>query len=306
VSPAYTLVVVAYHRPDHLRRLLDGVAQGPAAPRGIVVVNVEGDAEVERVATAAGATTVVVPNRGYAAAVNRGVQAVSTGITVFSGDDLQVSAAALARLAEALAAGVADVAVPQLLDTEGHAEASARPLPTPGRILLEWALTGDRPHTGRRFVQKWRRPERTERVEAFDAALVAVRTDVLRAVPLPEAYFLYWEELDWSFRLRAAGRRAVLVPDATVRHEGGRADVRPDKQRLLARNAVRCVARTQGRSAAARVWPAVVLWQLRLLVADGLRALLGREHRLDARWAGVHAAVGAWREIDTTPQERAA
>ena len=70
-----------------------------------------------------------------------------------------------------------------------------------------------------------------------------------------------------------------------------------DKQRLLARNAVRCVRRTQGRFAAARAWPVVVLWQLRLLVVDTLRMLGGRQNRAGARLAGVGAALGAWREF---------
>jgi hypothetical protein len=82
-----------------------------------------------------------------------------------------------------------------------------------------------------------------------------------------------------------------------VHHAGGRADVRADKQRLLARNAVRCVYRTQGRWAAMRAWPVVVLWQTRLLVADSIRGLLGRGDRIGARLAGVRAAVGAWREF---------
>jgi hypothetical protein len=98
----------------------------------------------------------------------------------------------------------------------------------------------------------------------------------------------------------------VLVPDAVVRHAGGRDDVRADKQRLLARNAVRCVYRTQGRRAAVRAWPIVMLWQLRLLVVDGLRALLGRENRVPARAAGVAAAFGAWREFAEPPAGEAA
>jgi hypothetical protein len=46
-----------------------------------------------------------------------------------------------------------------------------------------------------------------------------------------------------------------------------------------------------------RAWPIVVLWQLRLLAVDGARAVLGRGDRSAARWAGVGAAVGAWREF---------
>ena len=292
-----TLVVVAYHRPVSLRRLLDGLdAGGTSSPR-VVVVNVEGDHDVESVAREFGATEVTVPNLGYAAAVNRGVREVRDEVTVFCGDDVEIDAASLRRLVATVATGAADVAAPRIVDTDGRVEASVRALPTPGRLLVEWAMTPDRPSPGLGHVEKWRRPTTTEQVDAFDAALVATRTSVLRATPLPEDYFLYWEELDWCWQLRAAGLRSVVVPDAVVRHAGGRDDVRADKQRLLARNAVRCVYRTQGRFAAVRAWPVVVLWQLRLLVVDAVRAVTGHGDRAGARLAGVGAALGAWREF---------
>jgi GT2 family glycosyltransferase len=303
MSAPFTFVVVVYHRTEPLTRLLTGVcaSQPEACPR-IVVVNKEDDPDVRRVAESFGATVIAAPDDGYAAGVNRGVEEVDTEITVFSSDDLEVTTESLHRLVTTVAAGVSDVAVPQILDLDGHVQGSVRALPTPGRLFVEWAATVDRPLARTGHIQKWRRPRVTERVDAFDAALVAVRTNVVREHPLPEEYFLYWEEMDWCYRLHAVGRQSVLVPDAVVRHAGGRDDVRPDKQRLLARNAVRCVYRTQGRAAALRAWPVVVLWQLRLLVVDVVRAVLGRENRVPARVAGVTAAARAWHEA--VPDER--
>ncbi len=298
IPQPFTVVVVVYHRSEPLRRLLGGIVADPVEPQPrLVVVNLEDDLDVRSVAEEFGATVVVAPDRGYAAAVNRGALEVTDGITVFACDDLEVDATSLRRLVDTVASGAADVAVPRIVDLAGHEEASIRALPTPRRILLEWALTSDRPRPGSHRVQKWRRPQVTERVDAFDAALVAVHTEVLQRHPLPEDYFLYWEEIDWCWQLRDAGQRAVLVPDAVVQHAGGRDDVRADKQRLLARNAVRCVFRTQGRAAAMLAWPIVILWQVRLLVVDGLRTRRGGRNRIPARAAGVGAAICAWREF---------
>ena len=298
VPEPFTVVVVVYHRSEPLRRLLGGIVAEPVEPQPrLVVVNLEDDPEVRVVAHEFGATVVVAPDRGYAAAVNRGALEVTDEITVFACDDLEVDATSLRRLADTVSSGTADVAVPRIVDLSGREEASIRALPTPGKILVEWALTSDRPRPGARRIQKWRRPRVTERVDAFDAVLVAVHTEVLQRHPLPEGYFLYWEEIDWCWQLRDAGQRAVLVPDAVVQHAGGRDDVRADKQRLLARNAVRCVFQTQGRTAAVLAWPIVVLWQVRLLVVDGLRALRGGSNHLPARAAGVGAAIAAWREF---------
>ena len=110
-----------------------------------------------------------------------------------------------------------------------------------------------------------------EAIDTSTRVMVAMRADVLRSTPLPEEYFLYWEELEWFWHLRAAGRRVVIVPSAAVIHDGGRVDVRPEKSRLLARNAVRCVRRTQGRR---RPWVLSWLswaWNLRLVAVDVVR-----------------------------------
>ena len=99
--------------------------------------------------------------------------------------------------------------------------------------------------------------------------------------------------------LRERGARVEYRPEATCRHDGGRSDVRPEKSRLLARNAVRCVRRTQGRGAGVAAYVIVVLWNARLAIADGARAGLGRVPRTQAhaRRAGFRAAIGSWREL---------
>jgi len=83
-------------------------------------------------------------------------------------------------------------------------------------------------------------------------------------------------------------------PEVVVTTIGGRTDVRPEKARLLVRNAVRCVRRTQSRRAAVVTLPIVMLWQLRLLLQAAVRRS-GRQS-MTSRLAGCAAAVGAWRE----------
>ena len=54
---------------------------------------------------------------------------------------------------------------------------------------------------------------------AHGAAMMVRREAVGKAGPMPEEYFLYYEELDWSERLREAGYRIVYDPRATVFHK---------------------------------------------------------------------------------------
>jgi N-acetylglucosaminyl-diphospho-decaprenol L-rhamnosyltransferase len=298
---ALTLVVVAYHRPDALDRLL-AAATDPAV--ATVVVVVDEDPAVAEVARRRGAVVVPLPgNPGYAAAVNRGVAAATTEVVVFCNDDLVVDAPTLLALADVVRSGAVAVAAPVLVDADGVAARPVSPLPTIGALALEWMLLPDRPvrGLGRLPVQKWRTPTAPSVVPAVMAAIIAVRTEMVRALPLPEEYFLYWEESEWFHRLHRAGCRVEVRPELQARHAGGRDDVRPDKSRLLARNAVRCVRRTQGRAAAAVAVPIVVAWNARLVAADGVRHARRRDERsgavLRARWAGLVAACGSVREV---------
>jgi GT2 family glycosyltransferase len=297
-----TAVVVGFHRPESLAELLRGL-DDPALRR--VVVNVEADSEVRAVAEVAGATVVDLPgNPGYAAAVNAGAAVADDGVVVFLNDDCRIDARDLLHLAAVVATGEADVAVPRVLDGDGVLERTISAVPTPKSLLREWAFLPDHPvgtmgdHVR---VEKWRAPRAPERIEAAAAVVVATRRDLLLAHPLPEEYFLYWEESDWFWHLRAEGAVVQYRPDATCVHVGGRDDVRPDKSRLLARNAVRCIRRTQGRAAGLAAIGIVIVWNLRLVVTDLLRMVVRpsstRRSRLGARWAGLAAACTSWGEL---------
>ncbi|MGH9277649.1 MAG: glycosyltransferase family 2 protein [Acidimicrobiales bacterium] len=287
-------VIVAFHDPNPLARLL-----GTLAHPGVdaLVVNVEADPAVAAVAATAGVGHLALDgNPGYAAAVNAGAERFDDGLVVFMNDDLEASAEHVLALASVVGSGEADVAMPAVVNGAGHTEGVILALPTPASLAWEWLLLPDAPvpwMNGHVQVEKWRRPDRPERVDAASAFMVATSARLLHQVPLPVEYFLYWEESEWFWWLQKAGAVVQVRPDVVVRHGGGREDVRPDKSRLMARNAVRCVRRTQGRMAAALAVPVVVAWNLRLVVT----AAVHRREFLGARLAGLRAAVGAWTEV---------
>lgn len=45
-----------------------------------------------------------------------------------------------------------------------------------------------------------------------------LRTPLVKKLPLEERYFLYWEDVDYSFRLRAGGRRIRMCQDSVLYH----------------------------------------------------------------------------------------
>lgn len=50
-------------------------------------------------------------------------------------------------------------------------------------------------------------------------AILARRAAIERAGMLDASYFLYWEDVEWCFRLRHAGYRLLIVPRAVIYHK---------------------------------------------------------------------------------------
>lgn len=62
-------------------------------------------------------------------------------------------------------------------------------------------------------------PDELREVDYVTGACFLVRRSVVRRVGLmPEDYFLYFEETDWCLRIRAAGWRLLIAPDARAWH----------------------------------------------------------------------------------------
>jgi GT2 family glycosyltransferase len=294
-------VVVCYHRHESLRIMASALAD----PRiELVVVNAEVDPEIAGIAEAAGAVHVPLQgDPGYATAVNLGARHVSSDIVVFMNDDLHISPETVLALRDAVAAGEGDVVVPAVFDAEGLPEATIKAPPTPVALAREVLLLPDHPIgalRNRLRVEKWRQPEGPEEIDACGAPIIACRTTLLREQPMPEDYFLYWDEIEWFWHVRKAGRRVVYRPDLRVRHIGGRRDVSAMKSRLITRNAVRCVRRTQGLVAAAAAFWIMLAYNIRLVLTASLRVALGRpaaRHELTARLAGLSETPASFREL---------
>ncbi|HEX8598932.1 MAG TPA: glycosyltransferase family 2 protein [Chloroflexia bacterium] len=67
-------------------------------------------------------------------------------------------------------------------------------------------------------------PDHVPAVSAYDTewlagtCILARRSAVEQVGLMDAAYFLYWEDVDWCYRLRMAGYRLLVVPGARIRH----------------------------------------------------------------------------------------
>jgi N-acetylglucosaminyl-diphospho-decaprenol L-rhamnosyltransferase len=67
----------------------------------------------------------------------------------------------------------------------------------------------------------------TAEVDWVTGAVLMARRSAIQTVGfLDERYFLYWEDLDWCYRMRQAGWRIYRVPEARAVHLQRREGVR--------------------------------------------------------------------------------
>ena len=164
--------------------------------------------------------------RGFAANANAGMRALNRGRYALL---LNPDVIALPGLLDRLVAFMdthpqAAIAAPQLYNDDGTVQPNCRRFPTPGALALR-ALRVD---------ELWRSPSvrhyltiDTAEVDWVTGAVLVVRRSAIEAVGwLDENYFLYWEDLDWCFRMRQAGWGVYRVPGAKAIHAQRREGVR--------------------------------------------------------------------------------
>ena len=238
------VVIVNYNTCGDLQNCLASLRASAArfTRRTLVVDNDSNDASVETVRASFGDVAEVIEtglNGGYAYANNIGLRALGLG----QGQPLDT----LPRYAlllnpdtvlppDALDAAVAfmdahpDVGVfgPKLVRQDGSLDlACRRSFPTPAVSFYRLAgLSRLFPHsrTFGRYNLTYLDPDQQADVDSVVGAFMLLRTAALEpAGLLDEAFFMYGEDIDLCFRIKALGWRVVYYPQVTVLHLKGAA-----------------------------------------------------------------------------------
>ena len=268
------VVVVNYGSSDLLRRnLADAQTLGDDV-RVVVVDNRSTAAErsaVTELARQRGWDLVPSPgNPGFGAATNAGIaRARELGCATFCclNPDAVVTPEVLAELRRASLADPAALLAPRLVDSSGQTVFAG------STVGLRDGRTGSRTGTARSRgpVEDW----------LTGACLVISAEMVDRTGGYAEDYFLYWEDVDLSHRVQAAGGHLVVRHDMVAVHdEGGTQGERrgPAKSDLYyrynCRNRLLFAARNLGRRDLLRwvVRTPVTSWEI--LLRGGRRQLL--------------------------------
>jgi GT2 family glycosyltransferase len=197
-------VVVVYYRAGYatLRATVDAVlGESPVSPERLVIVDsASGDNCVAAVCADTGTRALTLPtNRGFAAAVRAGLEALSPDLdpVLVLTHECVVAPGCVQRLMATMTEGVG-IAAPRLTLPDGRA----------------WS-------DGGRFGSIWRRP-RHETVALFDrrvvdwvdGAAMLCRRSVVEALPVD--YGMYFEDVELGWICRRRGLRVVVAGDATA------------------------------------------------------------------------------------------
>lgn len=274
-----TVVVPHWNRAELLERLLGTLrGQSLAARRVIVVDGASTDGSAER-AEALGADVVrLKENRGFAYAVNRGVEEARTEWVAVVNNDVELEAGCLQALGEEAERAEAWFAGPRLVK-RGEEE----------RLDGCWDLLA-------RSGCAWRAGHGAEGGGAFGVGreirfvpltAALVRRELFERVgPLDERFGSYLEDVEFGLRCALQGLRGVYVARAEARHEGSATlgAWSPRMVELMARNQVWL---------AAKHFPARYWWPM--VVGQGLWGAVALRHGAGWAWLkGKAAGVRGW------------
>ncbi|SDS48856.1 glycosyltransferase [Microlunatus soli] len=287
------LVVVNYGSAALIDRNVGDLAGGSGAGHRIVVVdNYSGEAErarVDRLCRRHGWTSVLLDsNTGFAGGVNAGlVAARGLGADAFLllNPDAMITAETITALHDQVRANPLQLVAPRVTRPDGStwAVGSSVDLRT-GRMRRRAGLQG----------------LTADEAPWVSGACLAFSRELLeRTGGLPESYFLYWEDVDFSQRVRQVGGSLLVRSDLTVVHDEGGTQRGAGDRRLSdryyyfnCRNRLLFAARQLDRRGVLRWMASTPRQSWQILLRGGRRQLLQSPAPLLAAIKGSVAGLG--------------
>jgi hypothetical protein len=229
------IVIVNYNTRDLLRTCLETVyaSEGPVSFEVCVVDNNSTDGSAAMVAETFPQVRLIAnpDNRGYPAANNQGLRAFgfpdasdAPRFALLLNPDTELPPYALREMV-AFMDGHPDagVAGPKLVRRDGSLDlACRRSFPSPEVAFYRLVgLSRLFPRSRRfgRYNLTYLDPDQVSEVDAVVGAFMMIRREAIRQVGLmDESFFMYGEDLDWCYRIKAAGWRVYYNPAVTVLH----------------------------------------------------------------------------------------
>lgn len=219
-----SIVIVNWNSGVQLKKCLDSLEDGLVS-KVIVFDNASSDNSVSLID---GFKNVLLirskENLGFGKACNIGARDAKSEYLLFLNPDAAVYPGTLDKvIAFMKAPSSANVGIcgVQLVDETGHISRSCARFPTPTGFVVH-AIGLDRffPRLGH-FMAEWPH-DTTQDVDHVIGAFYLVRRELFEAIGgFDEQFFVYLEDLDFSYRAHKAGWRSVYLADVQAFHAGG-------------------------------------------------------------------------------------
>lgn len=175
-------------------------------------------------------------NKGFAAGVNQGIEYSTGNYVLILNPDIVLQPGCVEKLLYVFSSDKkVGIVTPRLINPDGtHQIGYFRKLPSLGQlvffttILQPWSL--HRQSLVRRSLQDLSTNSLgSEEVVQIPGAFMLVPREVINDVGLMDEEFrLFFEDVDWCFRMRKKGWKLILYNDVSVVHLGGKSFIERD------------------------------------------------------------------------------
>jgi len=234
-EPRVSLVIVHYRTPDTLAICLERIEQARISPPYEVLVmdNDPLDDAAERICAAHEAVLYFKNERniGFGRAVNQGLGLGRGEFLLVLNPDVEVLPGSVEEMVRQMEADrSAGLIAPKLLYPDGKIQDSCRTFYTLPVFLLRRTFLG-RLFPNHRLLREHLMLDfdhaTTRQVDwCLGASLLARRRAVEDVGPMDERFFLYFEDVDWCYRMRARGWKVIYHPAAVMIHRYARESAR--------------------------------------------------------------------------------
>jgi len=225
-----SIIIVNYNVEHHLRRCLQSIYR---STRGIsfevtVVDNNSTDGSVDMVKNEFPEVKLIenCQNLGFAKATNQGLRGNKGRYILLLNPDTIVLPDALDKMIEFMEANSQAGALGcKLLYPDGSLQRSCRSFPTLITAFfentgLEKLFLRNR-IIGRHRIGHWDYNDIREVDQPMGSALMVRRETITQVGLMDEQFYIYYEDVDWCFRIKKRGWKIYFIPEAEIIHYGG-------------------------------------------------------------------------------------
>lgn len=285
------IIIVNWNAGDQLLACVNSVARYGAdlVESTIVVDNNSTDGSLETVKDLSFVTLIHAgKNLGFGKACNLGAAKAKSEYLLFLNPDAELHPNTLSMVLRHMQApaqvrtGICGV---QLLDGVGHVSRSCARFPTAaGFTAHALGLSLIFPHLGHRMAE-WDHT-RNRQVDQVIGAFFLVRRGLFESLNgFDERFFVYFEEVDFSYRARKTGWASSYLADVQAFHLGGGSSNQVKAHRLFYSLRSRSLYTFKHFSKAAAIWVLLATLLLEPLSRSALTILRGSFSGLKETWA---------------------